>query len=120
MEETYTKTRICKLCGKTITYKDRSSDGYDWCGHQRGSSTYEEIGNECNCVEYKRMCLNCKYYDDIREVCKNSKVIEDYKKKIEEPFFKVEITNFIGIQTPTNHCKFWELSQSIAKQVFSE
>jgi hypothetical protein len=66
------------------------------------------------------MCLNCRYYDDISEVCKNSEVIEDYKKKIEEPFFKVEITNFIGIQTPTKHCNYWELSQSIAKQVFSE
>lgn len=120
MEETYTKTRICKLCGKTITYKVYTNDGYDWCGHKRGSGSYKEIGNECNCIEYKRMCLNCKYYNDISEICNNRKVIEDYNKKIEESFFNLEMTSFIGIKNPTKHCDYWELSQSIAKQVFSK
>lgn len=35
MEETYTRTRICNLCGKTVTYKVRTNDGYDWCGHNK-------------------------------------------------------------------------------------
>lgn len=120
MEETYTKTRICKLCGKTITYQIRTDDGYDWCGHHRGSGSYVEINNECDCTEYKRMCLNCKYYDDRGKVCNNRKVIDDYNKKIEESFFNLEMTSFIGIKNPTKHCDYWELSQSIAKQVFSK
>lgn len=44
MEETYTKTRICKLCGKTITYKVHTSDGYDWHGHQRSSGYLNLFG----------------------------------------------------------------------------
>ena len=120
MEETYTKTRICKLCGKTITYEVYTSDGYDWHGHQRSSGSYKEIGNECNCTEYKRMCLNCKYYNDINKVCTNRKVIDDYNKKIEESFFNLEMTTSIGIKDPTKHCDYWEVSQSIAKQVFKK
>ena len=120
MEQTYTKTRVCNLCGKTITYKVRTTDGYDWHGHQRGSSSYEEIGNECDCTKYKRMCLNCRYYDDISKVCNNRQVIADYNKKIEESFFNIEMTNSIGIKTPTKHCNYWELSQTIAKQIFSK
>ena len=44
----------------------------------------------------------------------------DYKKKIEGTFFDLEMPNFIGIKTPIKHCNYWELSQSIANQVFSE
>ena len=120
MEETYTKTRICKLCGKTITYKVYTSDGYDWLGHQRSSGSYVEIDNECNCTEYKRMCLNCKHYNDINKACNNRKVIDDYNKKIEESFFNLEMTTSIGIKDPTKHCDYWEVSQSIAKQVFKK
>ena len=120
MEETNTRTRICNLCGKTVTYKVRTNDGYAWCGHNRGSSSYEEIGNECNCTEYKRMRLNCRYYNDNSKVCNNRQVIADYNKKIEETFFNIEMTSFIGIKTPTRHCNYWELSQNIAKQVFND
>ena len=120
MEQTYTKTRVCKLCGKTITYKVHTNDGYDWHGHQRDSSSCVEIGNECDCTKYRRMCLNCKYYNDISKVCNNSQVIADYNKKIEESFFNIEMTSVIGIKTPTRHCNYWELSQTIAKQVFGE
>lgn len=120
MEQTYTKTRVCELCGKTITYKVHINDGYDWHGHQRGSSSYEEIGNECDCTKYKRMCLNCRYYNDISKVCSNRQVIADYNKKIEESFFNIEMTNSIGIKTPTKHCNYWELSKTIAKQIFSK
>lgn len=120
MEQTHTRTRICNLCGKTITYEVRTDDGYDWCGHQRSSGSYEEIGNECNCTEYKRMCLNCRSYNNISKVCNNLQVIKDYNSKIEESFFDIEMKSFIGIKTPTKHCDYWELSQTIAKQVFSE
>jgi hypothetical protein len=120
MEKTYTKTRVCELCGKTITYKVYIDDGFDWLGHQRGSSSCKEIGNECNCTKYKRMCLNCKYYNNINEVCNNQQVIADYNKKIEESFFNIEMKSFIGIKTPTRHCDYWELSQNIAKQVFNK
>lgn len=120
MEESYTRTRICKLCGKPIIYNVRTNDGYDWNGHQRGTGSSEEIGNECNCSKYKRMCLNCKYYNDISKDCNNKKVIDEYNKKIEETFFNLEMTSVIGIKTPTRHCGHWELSQRIAKQLFSE
>lgn len=120
MEETSEKTRICELCGKTINYKVRIDDGYDWNGHHRGNGSYKEIGNECNCTKYKRMCINCKYYNDISKLCNNRKVIADYNKKIEESFFNIEMTTSIGIKTPTRCCDYWELSQHIAKQVFSK
>lgn len=120
MEETYKKTRVCKLCGKTITYTVCTDDGYDWHGHHRGSGSYKEIGNECNCTKYKRMCINCKYYNDISKVCNNREVITDYNKKIEESFFNIEMTTSIGIKTPIRCCDYWELSQHIAKQVFSK
>ena len=120
MVEIDIKTRICKLCGKPVVYKVRTNDGYDWSGHHRSAGNSEEIGNECNCSEYKRMCLNCKYYNDMSKDCNNKKVIDEYNKKIEETFFNLEMTSFIGIKTPTRHCKHWELSQQIAKQLFSE
>jgi hypothetical protein len=66
------------------------------------------------------MCLNCKYYDSGGKVCNNCKVIENYNKKIEESFYNIEMTKFIGIKNPTKHCGYWELSQNIAKQVFSK
>jgi hypothetical protein len=120
MEKTETCSRICELCGKTINYTVKSWDGTDWCGHQRGNSGYLEIGNECDCREYKRMCLNCEYYNSITKKCCNSQNIKEYNAKIEETFFDIQAVETIGIKIPTKCCNNWELDNKIAMRLFKK
>lgn len=121
MDERTQYTRICPLCGKEINYEVVYNDGTDWCGHHRGTASSETYGYECECdkVQFKRMCLNCCYYNDITNSCSNKKVIEDYKSKIENaesPFSVDKIS--INIKKPTNSCKKWDIDNNIASSIF--
>ena len=66
MEDVRNLIRICPICGKTINYKEIYDDGRDWEGHQRGTPGYRKEGYHCTCdsTPFKRMCINCKYYEN--------------------------------------------------------
>lgn len=115
METIEKRTRQCKLCGKTIEYSVITEDGTDWCGHQRGSVTTKTSGYECDCTQYKRMCLNCVFYNGTK--CVNEDTISTYLQKCENENFVIDIKQLL-IKNPTKHCDNWALSQSVAKEVF--
>ena len=115
MKTTEKRTRQCKLCGKTIEYSIITEDGIDWCGHHRGKVTTQTSGYECNCTQYKRMCLNCAHYAN--SACTNKNTIADYQKKLDNEIFAIDVKNLL-IKKPTKHCPNWELSQSVAKELF--
>lgn len=117
MKTTEKKTRQCRLCGKTIEYSIITEDGMDWCGHQRGKTTTQTSGYECdcNCTQYKRMCLNCAYYKDNK--CVNEKTISTYLPKYENENFVIEVKQLL-LKNPTKHCINWEISKSVAREVF--
>lgn len=121
MEERTSHTRRCPLCGKEIHYEIISDDGSDWCGHQRGHSSSQTIGCECECdkVKFKRMCFNCCYYNESSNICSNKEVVEEYKLKIENDKspFKIDKLS-IKIKKPTNSCKEWTLDADIASSIF--
>lgn len=120
MEETITKKRICPLCGKTIHYRIVNDDGVDWLGHQRGSSRSDIIGYECECdsITFKKMCLNCTYYNS--DTCTNKNVVQEYKKSIEKEDSPFALENIsISIKKPTNACKCWAVNNSIASKFFN-
>lgn len=115
VENVIKKTRQCNLCGKIIEYTVIENDGRDWCGHQRGSSSSRTEGYECNCTEYKRMCLNCSYYS--AKTCYNQKAIDTFKQRISDSVFDVDIKE-LKIKDPTKHCSHWTVSAEVAKTVF--
>lgn len=115
MENIINKTRFCEKCGKKISYKLIEEDGRDWMGHRRGTEKSYTIGYECNCTDYKRMCLNCKHYQE--KNCCNSKTIEEYKQKITNDVFDVKL-QVLGIKDPTKHCNNWEISKVISEEIF--
>lgn len=117
METSINKTRICHLCGKTINYKVVTEDGFDWHGHQRCVSSSKTIGYDCTCSskQYKRMCMNCAHYDN--PYCKNKETISHYKNKYNDEIFAIDISE-LRIKDATKKCKYWELSKTIAEEVF--
>lgn len=121
MEERVTKQRTCPLCGKIIDYVYVSDDGADWCGHQRGSGSSGTYGYECTCdnIHFKKMCLNCLFYNENYNMCDNEKVIEQYKEEIQKKDSPFEL-NIISvlIKKPTNSCKCWELKKEFINKLF--
>ena len=120
MENTKKHKRICNLCGKEIIYTEYTNDGRDWMGHQRGTPTTKIYDYDCGCESsvYKKMCLNCKFYKTHYCTCEDT--IKDYNSKIQEDFFDVQAVDTIKIKTPTKHCMFWKISDTIANQIFND
>lgn len=119
MDEVNHFNRNCNFCGKEISYTISHSDGVDWLGHHRSSSASYTNGYDCECdeVKFKKMCLNCKYYNELS--CNNKKVIEEHKKSLEQsdsPFCIESIK--ISIKKPTNSCKCWAISDEIVNKIF--
>lgn len=115
METSEEKKRICNLCGKVINYKVITDDGTDWCGHQRGQSSNRTIGYECDCTQYKRMCMNCEHYNS--PYCNNTETISLYQKKYEDEIFAIDISE-LRIKDATKKCKYWKLARKIAEELF--
>jgi hypothetical protein len=121
METINENTRICPLCGKKIHYRNVYEDGSDWLGHQRGSSKSYTIGYECTCdnINFKKMCLNCSFYQT--DTCVNKNVIEKYKNTIEtldSPFSVEKIS--ITVKKPTNACDCWKVNSEIISRIFKQ
>lgn len=107
--------RQCVLCGKTINYVLVEDDGYDWEGHHRSSGSSYTVNDSCNCTQYKRMCLNCRWYTGT--ACSNQTTVENYVKKLNNDVFDIDV-KILGIKKPTKCCDNWELSKNIANNLF--
>lgn len=112
------KTRICPLCGKTITYTEWVEDGRDWLGHGYGHADSGTSGYECSCdsLQFKQACYNCRF--NVSGSCKNSKVMEEYRQKINADMpFNIETFN-MKIKHPERSCGHWEVSELIIFKLF--
>ena len=118
MENVFSKSRICPLCGKTIYYKVIEEDGRDWMGHQRGKPSTRTIGYDCGCTidKFKRMCLNCKHC--VNSKCTSQGMINRYNLQLKHDMFDVGIVNNLKIKDPTKSCEFWELHNKIGNTIF--
>ena len=119
MKERVDKVKICEFCGREIHYATIYEDGYDWMGHQRGYAHSYDTGCDCICEqkEFKRMCLNCRFYNEFNE-CFCEDTIKQYNDSLQEDFFDVKAVTTLKIKTPTKHCNFWKLRDEVANKIF--
>lgn len=124
METTYTSKTTCKFCGRTLTVTTTSDDGYDWCGHHRGYCSSDTYTEKCSCEfgrlenslpHVKKMCMNCKHYQD--GDCTNKKEIDEIKNLTGN--FDLKVTK-LAVKKPNLNCKYHELDYRIFEELIDK
>lgn len=119
MTERVNKVKICEFCGREIHYETIYDDGRDWMGHHRGHAHSYDTDHDCICKqkEFKKMCLNCRFYNISKE-CFCEDTIKQFNDNLKEDFFDVKIVESLKIKNPTKHCDFWKVNDNIANKIF--
>lgn len=123
MKNKETKTVMCPFCGQTRLVTVMTEDGFDYTGHQRGSSYSETEDRGCKCelgqLQHKAengditiipMCVNCKHHK--AGCCTNRETIREISTMF-------NITEPIQIRDTRKSCAHWEFKNELVTRLFT-
>ena len=124
MDTVTTYNETCPFCGRILTHKVRSEDGYDWEGHKRGSPSATVHKQTCSCAfgalvetmpHVKNMCLNCISCEN--GSCTSKLHLQEMSKMMEN--FEI-CTDQFRIKDAKGSCSHHQLDNKIFCKLFAE